>query len=183
MFTLLAREVPALHLHEVRRFEAQWEREASVRLRDGDMAAVAAYDRHGRIRGADEEAAYDRAASMWLADHLRGKDVLLLAGSNTEAAELSRRVQAMLAAMGAVGPPQAVLSAHTLQDAQLAGHDIGELIDRITVGPDGRRPVDRQRPAWPPSAPAAPGAEVQRDVGAADASECSGAGSRAGCGA
>jgi hypothetical protein len=30
---------------------------------------------------------------MWLADHLRGKDVLLLAGSNAEAAELSRRVR------------------------------------------------------------------------------------------
>ena len=110
MLALLAPEVPAAQLHEVRRFAAQWEREASVRLRDGDLAAVAAYDRHGRIRGADEEAAYDRAASMWLADHLRGKDVLLLAGSNAEAAELSRRVQARLAAMGAIGPPQAVLS-------------------------------------------------------------------------
>ena len=33
---------------------------------------------------------------MWLADHLRGKDVLLLAGSNAEAADLSRRVRAKL---------------------------------------------------------------------------------------
>ena len=97
MFRLLAQEVPAAQLHEVRRFDADWEREASVRLRDGDLAAVAVYDRHGRIRGADQEAAYDRAAAMWLADHLRGKDVLLLAGSNAEAAELSRRVQAKLA--------------------------------------------------------------------------------------
>jgi TrwC relaxase/AAA domain len=121
MFALLAREVPAARLHEVRRFEAQWEREASVRLRDGDLAAVAVYDRHGRIRGADEEAAYDRAASMWFADHLRGKDVLLLAGSNTEAAELSRRAQARLVAMGAVGSPQAVLS-----DGNRAG--VGDLV-------------------------------------------------------
>ena len=110
MFRLLAQEVPAAQLHEVRRFEAQWEREASVRLRNGDPAAAAAYDRHGRIRGADEEAAYDRAASMWLADHLRGKNVLLLAGSNAEAAELSRRVQARLIQLGKVGPLQAVLS-------------------------------------------------------------------------
>jgi ATP-dependent exoDNAse (exonuclease V) alpha subunit len=110
MFRLLAGEVPAAELHEVRRFEAQWERQASVRLRDGDLAAVAAYDRHGRIRGADEEAAYERAASMWLADHLRGKNVLLLAGSNAEAAELSRRVQARLIQLGRVGPPQAALS-------------------------------------------------------------------------
>ena len=98
-----------------------WEREASVRLRDGDLAAVAAYDRHGRIRGADEEAAYERAASMWLADHLRGKDVLLLAGSNAEAAELSRRVQARLIQLGTVGQPQAALS-----DGNQAG--VGDLI-------------------------------------------------------
>ncbi len=107
MLALLASEVPAAQLHEVRRFAAEWEREASVRLRDGDLAAVAAYDRHGRIRAADEETAYDRAASMWLADHLRGKDVLLLAGSNAEAADLSRRVQARLVQLGTVGPPQA----------------------------------------------------------------------------
>src|ERR1019366_2601039 len=63
MFRLLASKVPAAQLYEVRRFAAAWEREASVRLRDGDLAAVAAYDRHGRIRGADQEAAYQRAAS------------------------------------------------------------------------------------------------------------------------
>ena len=121
MFRLLACEVPAAELHEVRRFDAAWEREASIRLRDGDLAAVAAYDRHGRIRGADAEAAYERAAAMWLADHLRGKDVLLLAGSNAEAADLSRRVQAKLAQLGRVGPPQAALA-----DGNHAG--IGDLI-------------------------------------------------------
>ena len=121
MFALLAREVPAAELHEVRRFAAQWEREASVRLRDGDLAAVAAYDRHGRIRGDDTETAYERAASMWLADHLRGKDVLLLAGSNAEAADLSRRVQARLIGLGTVGRPQAALS-----DGNHAG--VGDLV-------------------------------------------------------
>jgi AAA domain len=77
---LLAQELPAAQLHEVRRFDAVWEREASVRLRGGDLAAIAAYDRRGRIRGGDQDAAYDRATSMWVADRLRGKDVLLLAG-------------------------------------------------------------------------------------------------------
>jgi hypothetical protein len=121
MFRLLAQEVPAAQLHEVRRFDATWEREASIRLRNGDLAAAAAYDRHGRIRSADEETAYDRAAAMWLADHLRGKDMLLLAGSNAEAAELSRRVQAKLAQMGSIGPPQALLS-----DGNHAG--VGDLV-------------------------------------------------------
>jgi hypothetical protein len=121
MFRLLAREVPAAELHEVRRFDAEWERQASIRLRDGDPAAVAAYDRHGRIRGADYEAAYERAASMWLADHLRGKDVLLLAGSNAEAADLARRVQAKLTQLGSVGPPLA-----PLPDGNHAG--VGDLV-------------------------------------------------------
>jgi conjugative relaxase-like TrwC/TraI family protein len=40
MFRLLAQEVPAARLHEVRRFTAEWERQASVRLRDGDLAAA-----------------------------------------------------------------------------------------------------------------------------------------------
>jgi hypothetical protein len=110
MFRLLAPEVPCAELHEIRRFDAAWEAAASVRLRAGDFTAYASYDRHGRIRGADQDAAMDRAASMWLADHLRGKTVLLLAGSNSEAADLSRRVQAKLIQLGTVRQPQAALA-------------------------------------------------------------------------
>jgi hypothetical protein len=62
------------------------------------------------MRGADQDAAMDRATGMWLADHLRGKTVLLLAGSNSEAAELSRRTQAALIQLGTVQRPQAALS-------------------------------------------------------------------------
>ena len=156
MFGLLSQEVPAARLHEVHRFNAAWEREASVRLRDGDLAAAAAYDRHGRIRGADEEAACDRAASMWLADHLRGKDVLLLAGSNAEAAGLSRRVQARLAQMGRVGPPQAPLS-----DGNHAG--VGNLVRaRLNTEIDaGGRPLTN-RDTLRVAAFRGPDAEVRR---------------------
>jgi len=110
MFRLLVREIPCTELHEVCRFDAAWEAGASVRLRAGDFTAYAAYDRHGRMRGADQETAYDHAASMWLADHLQGKTVLLLAGSNSEAADLSRRVQAKLIQLGTVQRPQAALA-------------------------------------------------------------------------
>jgi hypothetical protein len=58
---------------------------------------------------------------MWLADHLRGKDVLLLAGSNAEAADLARRVQVKLTQLGTVGPRQAALA-----DGNHAG--VGDLI-------------------------------------------------------
>ena len=156
MFRLLAQEVPAAQLHEVRRFDATWERHASIALRDGDTAAIAAYDRHGRIRGADYEAAYDRAASMWLADHLRGMDVLLLAGSNAEAADLARRVQAKLTQLGAIGPPQAALS-----DGNHAG--IGDLIRaRLNTHIDaGGRPLTN-RDTLLITAFCGPDAEVRR---------------------
>ena len=156
MFALLAREVPTAELHEVRRFNAVWERAASVQLRDGDMAAVAVYDRHGRIRGADEDAACELAASMWLSDHLRGKDVLLLAGSNAEAADLSRRVQARLIQLGAVGPPQAALS-----DGNQAG--VGDLVRarlNTEIDAGGRKLTNRDTlriTAW-----RGPDAEVRR---------------------
>jgi hypothetical protein len=156
MFRLLAREVPAAELHEVRRFNAQWEREASVRLRDCDLAAVAAYDWHGRIRGADEEAAYERAASMWLADHLRGKTVLLLAGSNAEAADLSRRVQARLTQLGTVGPPQAALS-----DGNQAG--VGDLVRaRLNTEIDAAGRKLTNRDTLKLTALSGPDAEVRR---------------------
>ena len=121
MFQLLAPQVPSAELHEVRRFDAPWEAGASVRLRSGDFTAIAAYDTRGRIRGADEETTYQRAAGAWLADHLHGKDVLLLAGSNAEAAELARRIQSRLAELGKVGRGNAALS-----DGNYAG--VGDLI-------------------------------------------------------
>ena len=139
MFRLLTHEVPAAELHEVHRFDAQWERQASIRLRDGDLAAIATYDRYGRIRGTDYEAAYDRAASTWLADHLRAKDVLLLAGSNAEAADLARRVQAKLTQLGTLGPRQAALA-----DGNHAG--IGDLIRarlNTHIDADGRPLTNR----------------------------------------
>ena len=139
MFRLLAREVPCAELREVRRFDAAWEAGASVRLRAGDFTAYAAYDRHGRMRGADEDAAMDRAAGLWLADHLQGKNVLLLAGSNTEAAELSRRVQAKLIQLGTVQRPQAALA-----DGNQAGTD--DLIRarlNTTINAGGRELTNR----------------------------------------
>ena len=139
MFGLLAREVPGAELHEVHRFDAAWEAGASARLRAGDFTAYAAYDQHGRMRGGDLEAAMDRAAGMWLADHLRGKNVLLLAGSNSEAADLSRRIQAKLIQLGRVGQPRAALA-----DGNQAG--TGDLIRarlNTTISAGGRELTNR----------------------------------------
>ena len=69
-------------------------------------SALAVYDAHGRIRAGDREAMHDKAAAGFLADYLAGKDTILLAGSNAEAADLARRVRDKLIGAGRVQRPQ-----------------------------------------------------------------------------
>jgi conjugative relaxase-like TrwC/TraI family protein len=102
MMRLLAADLGHWELAEVRRFDAQWEADASLQLRQGGRAALQAYDAHGRVRGADRAAAMRDAVALYLADHLMGRDALLLAGTNEEAAELATMVRAELARHGRV---------------------------------------------------------------------------------
>ena len=110
IFHLLVEDLGGPELTEILRFRHQWERDASVRIRAGQVQAIDVYDRRGRVRGADTDAAMADAAKSYLSDLLRGRDVLLLAGSNGEAAELARQVQGMLRMMGRVGEGQVDLS-------------------------------------------------------------------------
>ena len=90
-------------LAEVRRFTAEWERTASLQLRDGDPAALNAYDRHGRlVDGGTAEQAEAAAGRAWLADTLAGRESLLLVASNEAAARLSAALRAELVALGRV---------------------------------------------------------------------------------
>jgi hypothetical protein len=120
-FSWFATELGAAELHEVRRFASPWEARASLQLRRGDKTALAAYDTHGRIRAGDREAMHDKAARGFLADFLEGKESVLLAGSNAEAADLARRVQDKLIRAGRVQQPQLELA-----DGNRAG--IGDLV-------------------------------------------------------
>ncbi len=54
LFRLLAAETEAAELTSVRRFHAAWEREASLRLRDGDRTVIEEYLHHGRVVGGDQ---------------------------------------------------------------------------------------------------------------------------------
>ena len=85
----------------------------------------------------------DRAAGAWLADHLHGRDAILLAGSNEEAAELARRVQAQLVKMGTVVQPRAPLA-----DGNRAG--TGDLIRARLNTQDRRRRAAADQPGRAP---------------------------------
>ena len=50
MMRLIAEDLGHWELAEVRRFDAEWERLASLQLRQGARAALRAYDAHGRVR-------------------------------------------------------------------------------------------------------------------------------------
>ena len=99
---LLADEHGYYQLRTVQRFEQEWEREASLRLRAGDADVLAEYDQRGRILEGTREQMADAAYQRWLADHLSGKASVLLVTTNAQAAELARRARDELAALGLV---------------------------------------------------------------------------------
>ena len=92
-------------LVDVRRFNHEWERAASLRLRDGDPVVLAEYDKHGRLRdGGTAEQAEAAASRAWLADTLAGRESLLMVGSNAAAARVSAALRAELVSLGMVEP-------------------------------------------------------------------------------
>jgi conjugative relaxase-like TrwC/TraI family protein len=105
---LLAEEYGYWQVQEIRRFRNDWEGPASLRLRERDPESFTTYQRRGQVRDGTQEEVTSRAVKMWLADFLAGKDTLLLASSNDEAAELARRARSWLVSMGRVAEHDAV---------------------------------------------------------------------------
>jgi conjugative relaxase-like TrwC/TraI family protein len=156
---MLARRHGYVQLAEPQRFTAAWERDATLRLRAGDVTVLADYEEHGRLRGGTPEDAAEQAYRGWLADYLDGKDTLLMARTEDQARELSRRARDDLIRYGLVAPGPHVrlacgeqASAGDLvmarrntravpagqQDRDLANRDVLR-ITSTTVGPSGTR--------------------------------------------
>jgi hypothetical protein len=100
--SLLAGVLGYVQLAEPVRFRAEWERAASLRLRDGDVSVLADYDQHARIKGGDPEQMMDAAAKAYVALTLEGKDTLLMAADHARRQELSRRIRDDLVHLGVV---------------------------------------------------------------------------------
>ena len=100
---LVAESGIAYELAEVRRFAHEWERGASLRLREGDPAALNDYRKHGRIiDGGALEQTEEAATRAYLADILAGKRSLLIVDTNEQAARVSAAVRAELVRLGRV---------------------------------------------------------------------------------
>jgi hypothetical protein len=154
---LLARRQGYVQLAEPQRFTDSWERDATLRLRAGDTTVLADYEQHGRLRGGTPAEATEQAYRGWLADYLDGMDTLLMARTEDQARELSRRARDDLIRYGIVSAGPCIRLAHGEQAsagdlvmarrntrAIQAGHRGRELANRdvlritkITPGPGG----------------------------------------------
>ena len=155
---LLARRHGYVQLAEPQRFTHAWERDATLRLRAGDVTVLAVYEEHGRLRGGTPEQATEQAYRGWLADYLDGKDTILMARTEEQARELSRRARDDLIRYGLVADGPGIRLAHgehastgdlimarrntrTIQAGEdgrdLANRDVLQ-ITRTTTGPRGR---------------------------------------------
>ena len=90
---MLDRHLGHVELSEASRFRQAWERESTLRLRQGDITVLADYREHDRLHAGTAEQIADEAARAYLHDRLYGKNALLMCGTDALAAELSRRVR------------------------------------------------------------------------------------------
>jgi hypothetical protein len=105
---LLADRLGYVQLAEPVRFTQTWERDASLRLRQGDATALDDYDQHGRICGARPEEAMDLAARAYVACYLTGRNVILAAADWARCRELSARIRDDLIRLGLVDATRTV---------------------------------------------------------------------------
>ncbi|MEZ2388559.1 MobF family relaxase [bacterium RCC_150] len=90
----LDRQSKTSRLSTIWRFEHAWEREASLKLRAGDIAAINDYDQHQRIRHGAYLDMVDQAYLNWQADILAGRSSILIAADNDTVGMLNERAQA-----------------------------------------------------------------------------------------
>jgi hypothetical protein len=140
LFSLIARRYGHWKLTEVRRFDQAWERSASVRLGDGDVMALAEYAARGRIWDGPRDRVYDDAVDLYLTSIGQGRQTLLLAGTNEEAARLAHLVRDRRIERGQIDGRREVM----LRDGNPAG--TGDLVRarlNTTINAAGRRLTNR----------------------------------------
>lgn len=91
-----------VQLLEPVRFSEEWERSASLGLREGRISVLADYAEHGRIRAGTADEILEAAAQAYVAHTLEGKDALVIARSHELRREACRRVRDDLRHLGLV---------------------------------------------------------------------------------
>jgi len=103
-FSLLVKDRSDLvpELTDVRRFNSEWEKAASIELRAGNTLAIDAYEAHDRVTSGERAELLDAVYAAWKADVGAGKSSLMIAGDTATVTELNRRARTGRVAEGAV---------------------------------------------------------------------------------
>jgi conjugative relaxase-like TrwC/TraI family protein len=102
-FSLLAHDrADAPELIDVHRFVHEWEKTASLGLRQGNADVIDRYAAHDRLRDGSTEAMADAAYEAWRADIRSGKSTVLVSDSNEAVAALNVRARTELILEGRV---------------------------------------------------------------------------------
>lgn len=106
-FSGLAKRLGVVELHEVRRQEAAWDREALLALREGNVDCwLAAYREHGRLHGGHDAASTrSNLVDDWFAALVEhpADDVLMVARRRADVAELNACARERLRQAGMLG--------------------------------------------------------------------------------
>jgi conjugative relaxase-like TrwC/TraI family protein len=104
MFRTLVRDRGdgAATLADVRRFRANWEKQASLGVRSGKSSALATYATHGRIADGTRDDMLDALYAAWKTDTDRGLHSLMLASDTMTVNELNARARSQRVASGEV---------------------------------------------------------------------------------
>lgn len=97
-FRTIEERIGAARLEQIQRQRAEWQREASTALAQGDAAtALAAYGEHGCLTVADTtDEAKDALIAAWADGHAEDPNQLILAHSNVDVRDLNDRAREAL---------------------------------------------------------------------------------------
>ena len=102
-FSLLVHSrADAPELVDVHRFRHEWEKTASLGLRQGDPDSIDHYLAHARVSGGTTESMADAAYAAWRADSRAGRATVLISDSNEAVAALNARARTELILEGRV---------------------------------------------------------------------------------
>ncbi|SEF12003.1 conjugative relaxase domain-containing protein, TrwC/TraI family [Arthrobacter alpinus] len=100
----MERDHNASHLNQVFRFKADWEKKASLQLREGIIDVLDDYEEEQRLHYSEQGTAAGAAYKAWLTDTTGepGKSSILIAADNESVGELNLQAQADLTALGRI---------------------------------------------------------------------------------
>ena len=104
MFGHLVDTIGAVELDRVHRFDAPWERDASLRLRRGDTDVVALYDHHDRFHGGTSRQMATATVIAWRQAIEAGETAAMMAPTREAVAVLNEIAQQVRFAAGEIDP-------------------------------------------------------------------------------